>query len=131
MPKPKVFTGGCLCGAVTFRIEGEPDWPHYCSCSMCQKWSGGPLVAWVDFPLASLTWTKGAPKLVRTTPKTQRGFCADCGSGLFAQDDGSDTICMTIGVIDQRNSLVPESLSYKSAAPKWLAVEIPAKKPKA
>jgi hypothetical protein len=87
-------------------------------------------MAWVDFPITGLTWTNGSPKLIRTTPKTQRGFCADCGSGLFARDDGSDNICMTIGTIDQKNRLVPESRSYKSAAPKWLCVEISAPKPR-
>lgn len=128
MPKGKTYTGGCLCGAITFSITGKPDWPHYCSCTMCQTWSGAPLVGWVDFPAGSVTWLSGTPKRVRTTPKTERGFCADCGSGLFAQDDGSEMICMTIGSIKQKNSLVPESQSYKGSAPKWLAVEIP--KPK-
>lgn len=125
MPKRKTFTGGCLCGNITFRVEGPPVWPHYCSCTMCQKWSGAPAMGWVDFHLAGLAWTRGTPKLLRTTQKTQRGFCPDCGSGLFAQDDASDTICLTIGVIDQKNSLVPESHSYRGKAPKWLCLAVP------
>ncbi len=96
---------------------------------MCQKWSGAPVVGWVDFPLSGINWTQGTPKLVRTTPKTQRGFCPDCGSGLFALDDGAENICLTIGIIDQKNSLVPESHSYRRKAPKWLCVEVPGKKP--
>ena len=129
MPKRKGFTGGCLCGNIRFRAVGPPVWPHFCSCTMCQKWSGAPLVGWVDFPLSGINWTQGTPKLVRTTPKTQRGFCPDCGSGLFALDDGAENICLTIGIIDQKNSLVPESHSYRGKAPKWLCVEVPGKKP--
>lgn len=121
----RIFTGGCLCGEVRFRIEGETDWPHYCSCSMCQRWSGAPLVAWVDMPLAGLTWVAGYPKLVRTSAKTQRGFCGTCGSSLFALDDGSDKICMTITSIDQANDLVPEAHSFADKAPAWLHVTVP------
>jgi hypothetical protein len=92
---------------------------------MCQRWSGAPVVAWVDLPLAGLTWTKGEPKLLRTSERTRRGFCGNCGGSLFALDDGTEKICMTIATIDQANELVPASQSHSDAAPRWFKVEVP------
>ena len=47
------YEGGCLCNETTFTARGEPSNPHLCSCTMCQKSSGAPTVAWVEFPLAT------------------------------------------------------------------------------
>jgi hypothetical protein len=37
---PHIHTGGCQCGAVRYRIEGELEYPHLCHCRMCQKAAG-------------------------------------------------------------------------------------------
>ena len=37
--------GGCYCGAIRYRIEGEPLHVNYCHCRMCQRLSGAPVVS--------------------------------------------------------------------------------------
>ena len=32
--------GGCLCGAVRYRVEGEPPRSSVCSCTCCQRRTG-------------------------------------------------------------------------------------------
>lgn len=120
------YTGGCLCGSIRYTTSGEPTFPHYCSCKMCQQWSGAPVVAWVDFPRDSLTWDGpgGEPAVYQSSELTQRGFCPTCGGTLFARDDGADTICMTVATLDNPDSIVPESQSFPDAAPAWLNVEL-------
>ena len=69
--------GGCLCGMIRFVVIGEPDYPHVCSCTHCQKRAGGPLQSWVGFPLAGLRWIGegGEPTWYDTFPgETKRGF---------------------------------------------------------
>lgn len=123
--------GGCLCGSIRYTVTGRASFPHFCSCHMCQRWSGAPVVAWVDFPLSSLTWDGpgGAPTLYRSSETAQRGFCSRCGGTLFALDDGSDKICITISTLDDPNSLLPRSHSFPESAPTWLRVsaEAPAR----
>ena len=82
-------------------------------------------MAWVDFPVASITYDGpgGEPTLFRSSKKTQRGACPKCGGSICAIDDGSDMICMTMASLDDSRGLVPESHSYKGNAPKWLKMK--------
>lgn len=116
------YSGGCLCGNIRYRTDGTPSFPHFCSCRMCQRWSGAPIVAWVDFPRASLVFDGpgGEPTFHRSSATAQRGFCPRCGGTLCALDDGADTICMTVATLDDPNAIIPESQSYRESAPAWL-----------
>ena len=118
----KKYSGKCLCEHIKFTLTGKPSNPHFCHCHMCQRWSGAPVVAWVDFPLSSLKYEKGKPKLYRSSKKTQRGFCQKCGSSLFALDDGSNYICMAITMLDQKNEIIPEFESFKNSSSSWMHI---------
>jgi hypothetical protein len=119
------YTGGCLCGNIRYRISGKPTRPHFCTCRMCQRWSGAPIVAWVDFPRESATFDGpgGNPAFFRSSKASQRGHCPKCGGAICAVDDGADTICMTIASLDDPHAIVPKSQSYPGSAPSWLKVE--------
>lgn len=122
MPEQHVFEGGCLCGRVRFRASAEPEFPHLCSCGMCRRWSGAPTLAWVEFPLAAFEWTGegGEPHFFRSSKKTQRGNCTECGSALCAIDEGYDRISITVGALDHPDQVVPdERHSFASARPDW------------
>ncbi len=116
----KSYKGGCLCGHIRYTTTGKPSSPHLCHCRMCQRWSGAPVVAWVDFPLASLAYENAKPELFQSSKKTKRGFCPKCGSSLFALDDGSDTICMTIATLDHPELIEPKFESFKASSPPWM-----------
>lgn len=75
--------GGCLCGKVRFEVTVND--PHYavCHCSICRKWSGGPLMC-VHAPGDDVSWIeKSGLKWYRSSDWAERGFCSDCGSSLF------------------------------------------------
>ncbi len=61
------FSGGCQCGAVRFRVEGEPGRASVCHCRMCQKAFGNFGAALVSVPQARVTWTRGTPGEFRSS----------------------------------------------------------------
>ena len=120
------YRGGCLCNETTFTAKGEPINPHLCSCTMCQKSSGAPTVAWVEFPLATFQWTGSSkPGLYQSSKKTQRCFCRNCGGLLGTLNEGYPNVCITIASLHNPNFIVPSKQhSYKEAAPCWWQVSI-------
>jgi hypothetical protein len=124
-PKPYVYKGACLCGAVTFEAVGPAAKPHTCSCKMSQRHSGALTTAWVEFPAPAVTWTGEAPTTYRSSDFSSRAFCPKCGSTLGAIDD-APTIGLVLGVFDKENrpELVPTAHSFKGKRPKWWHVEI-------
>ncbi len=119
------LTGGCLCGHIRFRAKGVPQHPHSCSCHMCQRHSGAPALVWVSYPKEAVIWDGkgGAPALWRSSPTSQRAFCALCGSTLGAVDD-APSVGLVTGAFDRPNlqSLAPKSHSYRGSRPKWWEV---------
>jgi hypothetical protein len=99
-------TGGCQCGAVRFRVEGELGDASICHCRMCQKAFGaffGPLVS---VKVADLTWTRGERRRFRSSNKVWRGFCGDCGTPLtFEPLQG--IIDLAIGAFDDPAPIRP------------------------
>lgn len=75
--------GSCLCGAVTFEVEGALSPPDACHCSECRKWTGHYLAS-TDVPRAMLK-ISGADHLAwfHSSEKVRRGFCSGCGASLF------------------------------------------------
>lgn len=114
------YEGGCLCNETTFIAKGEPINPHLCSCTMCQKSSGAPTVAWVEFPLERFEWAGNNPALYQSSEVTQRCFCQNCGSLLATLNKGYSNICITIASLNNPNQIIPnEQHSYKESAPNW------------
>ena len=52
-------TGGCLCGAVRYRYQGEPLSVGLCQCERCQRQSGSAFLIGVIFPKAAVTIDSG------------------------------------------------------------------------
>ena len=75
--------GSCLCGAVTFEVDGSLPPPDGCHCSQCRKHSGHFFVS-TDVPRAAVT-IQGEDHVTwfQSSAKARRGFCSTCGSSLF------------------------------------------------
>lgn len=93
-------TGSCLCGAVTFRVEGLLGAPSVCHCGQCRK-SSGHLWADTEVPKAALTVTKDEGLAwFQSSEKVRRGFCRVCGSSLFWEPLYRDWIGIGMGAFD-------------------------------
>ncbi|RYE11455.1 MAG: GFA family protein [Hyphomicrobiales bacterium] len=100
------YSGGCQCGAVRYHVEGPPSGVSICNCRMCQKALGNLTGPFASFK-ARVAWTRGAPKLFRSSDRVWRGFCADCGTPLTYQWGEGGNPALTIGSFDEPERLLP------------------------
>jgi hypothetical protein len=100
-----VYSGGCQCGAVRFRVEGRLGDASICHCRMCQKASGNFYLPLVSVRKARLTWTRGEPKRFQSSNHVRRGFCGNCGTPLtFEAPDG---VALAIAAFDEPAGISP------------------------
>ena len=93
--------GSCLCGAVRVEVAGELRPPDACHCSQCRRQSGH-FWASTDLPRAAVTVHGGeAVTWYRSSEKVRRGFCSTCGSFLFWDPIGRDTLSIAMGAFEQ------------------------------
>jgi hypothetical protein len=127
MAKPLIHQGGCLCGHIRFEAKGEALKPHTCSCTMCQRHTGGLTAAWVEFARDDVTWTGagGEPAKYRSSEWSSRAFCPKCGSSIGAIDE-KPVVALLLGTFDKpkAKALAPKYHSYVTSRPKWWQVEI-------
>jgi len=92
--------GSCLCGAVTFEVEGALPGPDACHCRMCRKQSGH-VFASTDAPRAAVR-IAGEDKVAwyRSSDIARRGFCSVCGSTLFWDAPDRETLSIAMGSFD-------------------------------
>lgn len=97
--------GGCYCGAIRYRAEGDPLFKGQCHCRECQYISGGQTNMVMGMPAASFSYTKGEAKAFQRTdlenPVT-REFCGDCGTHIvaFASGGQEGPKMLKIGTLD-------------------------------
>jgi hypothetical protein len=92
--------GACLCGAVSFEVEGELKPPDACHCTQCRK-SSGHYFASTEVAGDSLT-IRGAEHVswYQSSEKVRRGFCSVCGSPLFWDPLHRDWTAVAMGAFD-------------------------------
>lgn len=98
-------TGSCLCGGVSFRIEGPARGVINCFCSQCRK-SSGHYVAATRVNKDDLFFEQDATlSWYESSPGIQRGFCAACGSSLFWDNHRHNQVSVMAGALDPPTGL--------------------------
>ena len=124
MPKQATHSGSCLCGAVRFKAEGDPLEAGYCHCTMCQKASGAPVLAYATFRTKQVSFSAKEPTLYRSSSWARRGFCAACGSALtFQADKEPDTITFNVGCLDRPDRVEPTMHIYAGSRIPWFEID--------
>lgn len=95
-----MINGSCLCGAVSFRIDGPLTPAVLCHCSQCRRQSGH---AWASTHIDESALTLSGETHLRwisVSETARRGFCGECGSVLFWNPRDEDKISVSMGSID-------------------------------
>jgi hypothetical protein len=118
--------GACHCGAIAFEAQIDPDKVSICHCADCQTFSGAPFRASVPVKSEDLTFLRGTPKvyvkIAESGNKRAQGFCGDCGSPFYSTSaDAAPALYMVrVGVIKQRDQLVPGKQIWRQSAQNWI-----------
>jgi len=105
MTSTEQHTGGCLCGAVRYRVTGTPLRVGLCHCGQCRRQTGSALPSFVTWPRGGFEVTKGEPSRFRVSDIATREFCRDCGSPLFWRADKGDDITVLLGSLDDAEAM--------------------------
>ncbi|WDE08902.1 GFA family protein [Thalassomonas viridans] len=120
------ITGGCHCGELKYQARIDPDKVLICHCTDCQQLSGTAFRTVVVSEPDGLIFTRGqAKEYIKTAEsgnKRAQGFCANCGSAIYATSaDKSNRIYgIRVGSVHQRNELVPSSQIWCRSSVPWL-----------
>jgi len=119
--------GGCLCGAVRFRIGLPSLWVAHCHCSMCRRAHGAAFVTWISVRVAGLTLREGGNEALRwhaSSPGAERGFCACCGSPmLFRSDRWADQVHVAAASLDAGPDRPPQLHAFWDTHVPWTSAD--------
>jgi len=113
-----IRTGGCQCGAVRFRVEGELGRASLCHCRMCQKAFAAPYAALVTVGWEQLVWTRGPRSRFQSSNKVHRGFCNACGTPLTFEWDAAK-IDVAVCAFDDAADIAPQVQLRAGSALPW------------
>lgn len=101
-------TGGCLCGAVRYRLASTPFDAGYCHCRICQLASGSPVMAFATVPRRDFVVLHGEPASRQSSAFGERWFCNACGTPLaMLVEHQPDTLDFTISTLDEPETAPP------------------------
>lgn len=116
--------GGCLCGAVRFRVSGPPKWMAFCHCESCRKHTGAPVSAYAGYENPVVAFVFGLPTYFESSPGVRRGFCAICGSTLtFEGDRWPGETHFHVGAFDAPEDFAPQGEAFPEERLSWLHIQ--------
>ena len=116
--------GGCLCGAIRYRITGPVGPAVHCHCSMCRRATGGTVVTWVTIAAERFAFTRGEAAVHRSSDHGERRFCATCGAQVaFRSDRHPDDVDVTVATLDDPEPHAPDRHIWTQSKIRWLRLD--------
>ncbi|OMH36150.1 GFA family protein [Motiliproteus sp. MSK22-1] len=125
-----MYSGKCLCGAVSIDINGPISDIIHCHCSLCRKSSGTAYATNGFVQTAHFEIVQGAERLSTFTfkPGRFRHFCSACGSPVYSSNESDPRrIRIRLGILDSEIDEKPLSHNFVSSKAGWddLDADIP------
>ncbi len=120
--------GGCQCGAVRYRITGNPLAVYNCHCRDCQRSSGGTHT--MSMPIAVGRLEKLSGELVAYDKSADSGRvvrmlgCARCGTKLWNEPLASpQMLVLKPGTLDDPSWAIPIGNIWTDSALPWATID--------
>ena len=124
---PAIFSGRCLCGAVSYESACEPMIVAHCHCVDCRKSSGTGHCTHIAIERDAFTVT-GKIKFYDHPADSgnivSRGFCPNCGCAVYSKNSGlPDMVFPRASSLDDPERVSPQMVVYASRAASWDVVD--------
>jgi hypothetical protein len=115
-------TGGCLCGAIGFEVQGALNRIVHCHCSLCRRSRGTPFASTLFTSPDRFRW-RGRERLRSyrlPAPRTyETDFCSTCGSLAPTVVPDFRFVLIPAGSIDTSLSPLPGVHIYAGSRAQW------------
>src|SRR5215208_1434106 len=123
------YFGGCLCGAIRYRVASEPLTVYACHCTDCQRRTGSAFALSMVVALSSIELTSGAPASYHAALSDGRvkhgKLCAACGTRLWGEPVKRPSIAvLQPGTLDDTSWLKPVAHLWASEAQPWFTFPV-------
>jgi hypothetical protein len=115
------YFGSCLCGNVSFEVQGDFDSFYLCHCHHCQKDTGSAHAANLFSRSAKLIWLSGSDAVTSyTLPDTRhsKSFCKVCGSAMPSTQNAG-LLVVPAGCLDSKITMAPTAHLFTSSKASW------------
>ena len=119
--------GGCICGAIRYRLTNTPMIIHACHCRDCQTLTGSAFVVnlWIERQFIAASGPEPVAHPVPPGPSGTRHdvfHCAACGTALWSKYHGApgDTLFVRGGTLDDITAVTPDVHIYTRSKVHWL-----------
>jgi hypothetical protein len=124
MPAP--YDGGCVCGAIRYRVGEEPLTLYACHCTDCQRHTGTSFALSMVVRRRSFEVIVGTPRTYAVTVEgghVRRGrFCDACGTRLWGEPARlPEVLVLRPGTLDDTTWLVPVAHIWTRSAQPWMS----------
>jgi hypothetical protein len=118
-----VLEGGCLCGAIRYRLHPPILFVSQCCCKDCQKATGTGHTTIIGIHNSQLA-LEGTPATYTNAGDTggtvTRHFCGTCGGRIFTSGTlPGEYIMVQAGSLDAPDAVSPQSVIYMKDAVAW------------
>lgn len=122
-----MVTGGCLCGAVRYKISAAPIVTRACWCRLCQFIGAGSNTVNACFPSDAIEIAGELRDFVSVADsgnRMHRRFCPVCGVHLFSEaEERPHLIFVRVGTLDDRELVRPAATIWTAEAPSWACID--------
>lgn len=116
-------TGSCLCGRVSYQINGPLRLFQYCHCSRCRKLTGSAFGANLLVPPERFQWLDGEELVGRFELQGARhfatSFCRNCGSSLPWLTQSGRAVVVPAGTLDGDPDVRPIQNVFFASRAAW------------
>jgi len=117
-----MLRGSCLCGAVTYALDGAPLLMENCHCSMCRKAHGSAYTTFLKIARKDFRFTQGEDFVARyrSSAGVTRSFCRECGGRLlFDWDQATEHLWLAAGGLDDDPGITPSMHIFVRSKADW------------